>query len=125
MPIYSTANGVAERKNRHILETVRTLLLESLVPPKFWCDAAQTVVYLLNRHPSSVLGKTTPYEALFGHTPSYAHLRVFGCLCFVHLPPTERTKLSPQTAKCLFLGYSIEPKGFLCLTNPRTNANIS
>ena len=118
-------NGVAERKNRHILETVRTLLLESLVPPTFWCDAAQTAVYLLNRHPSSILGKTTPYEALFGHTPSYSHLRVFGCLCFVHLPPTERTKLSPQAAKCLFLGYSTENKGFLCYDQSEKRMRIS
>ena len=33
-------NGIAERKNRHILETVRTLLIEALVPPQFWCEAA-------------------------------------------------------------------------------------
>eukprot|EP00268_Persea_americana_P066503 TRINITY_DN9065_c0_g1_i14.p1 TRINITY_DN9065_c0_g1~~TRINITY_DN9065_c0_g1_i14.p1 ORF type:complete len:150 (-),score=25.82 TRINITY_DN9065_c0_g1_i14:419-826(-) len=88
-------NDAAERKNRHVLETVRTLLLASLVPPNFWCDAAQTVVYLINRLPSSVLGQTTPFGVLFGHTPSYSHLRVFGCLCFVDLLPIEHTKLSP------------------------------
>ena len=107
-------NGVVERKNRHILETVCTLLIASLVPLNFWCDTAQTAVYLLNRHPSSVLVKTTPYEALFGHAPSYSHLRVFGCLSFVHLQPTERTKFSPQVTKCIFLGYNTEHKGFLC-----------
>ena len=106
-------NGIAERKNTHVLETVRTLLLASLVPPNFWCDAAQTAVYLLNHHPNSILGKTS-HEALFGHAPSYSHLCVFGCLCFVHLPPAERTKLSPQAAKCIFLGYSTEHKGFMC-----------
>ena len=31
-------NRIVERKNRHILETIRTLLIASLVPPKFWCD---------------------------------------------------------------------------------------
>ena len=106
-------NGIAERKNRDILETIRTLLLASLVPPEFWCDAAQTAVYLINRLLSTVLGKTTPYKVLFEHTPSYSHLRVFGCLYFVHLPPTERTKLSPQATKCIFLGYSTEHKGLV------------
>lgn len=32
-------NGIVERKNRYILETVSTLLVESLVPPQFWCEA--------------------------------------------------------------------------------------
>ena len=100
--------------NRHILETVRTLLLAALAPPKFWCDAVQTAVYLINCLPSFVLGQTTPFGVLLGHTPSYSYLRVFGCLCFVHIPSTERTKLSPQVAKCIFLGYSDEHKGFLC-----------
>ena len=68
-------NGVAERKNRHLLETVRTLLVESLVPPRFWCEAAHTAVHIINRLPSSVLGTVSPFECLFGHPPSYSHLR--------------------------------------------------
>ena len=35
-------------------------------------------------------------------------------MCFVHLPPTEHTKLSPQATKCIFLGYNTKHKGFLC-----------
>ena len=73
-----------QKERIDILETVRTLLIASLVPPKFWCDAAQIVVYLINRLPSIVLGKTTPYEVLFGHTPSYSHLRVLvACVLFI------------------------------------------
>ena len=48
-------NGIAERKNRHILETVRSLLVEALVQPKFWCEAAHTAIHIINRLPSSVL----------------------------------------------------------------------
>ena len=32
-------NGVAERKNRHLVEIVRTLLLHHKVPQHFWGDA--------------------------------------------------------------------------------------
>ena len=118
-------NGIAERKNRHLLEIVRTLLVESLVPPKFWCEAAHTTIHIINRLPSSVPGKVSPFECLFGYPPSYSHLRVFGCLCFVHLPSLERNKLSPQAARSMFLGYSNEHKGFLCYEHKERRLHIS
>ena len=54
-------NGVAERKNRHLLDVVRTLLLESSVPPRFWCEALSTVVHLINRLPSPTLQNVSPF----------------------------------------------------------------
>eukprot|EP00268_Persea_americana_P009795 TRINITY_DN13924_c0_g1_i8.p1 TRINITY_DN13924_c0_g1~~TRINITY_DN13924_c0_g1_i8.p1 ORF type:complete len:196 (+),score=13.10 TRINITY_DN13924_c0_g1_i8:49-588(+) len=54
------------------------------------------------------------YYRLFNTQPTYTHLRTFGCVCFVHLPLTERTKLIAQSAKCVFLGYASHQKGFLC-----------
>ena len=48
-------NGVAERKNRHILEVARTMMIHGHVPHCFWADAVLTACYLINRMPSSVL----------------------------------------------------------------------
>ena len=48
-------NGVAERKNRHLVETTRTLLLHHKVPQRFWRDAILASCYLINRMPSSDL----------------------------------------------------------------------
>ncbi|KAF5478513.1 hypothetical protein F2P56_005065 [Juglans regia] len=45
-------NGVAERKNRHILEIARALLTAVHAPRRYWADAVGTAVYLLNRMPS-------------------------------------------------------------------------
>ena len=107
-------NGVAERKNRHLLDVVRTLLLESSVPSMFWVEALKTATHLINRLPSQVLHMESPYFRLFAKQPSYDHLRIFGCVCFVHLPPHERHKLSAQSVRCAFLGYNMCQKGFVC-----------
>ena len=48
-------NSVAERKNRHLIETARTMLIHHNVPLHFWGDAVLTAGYLINRMPSSVL----------------------------------------------------------------------
>jgi len=60
-PYTPQQNGVAERKNRHLLDVVRILLLESYVPSKFWVEALSTAVYLINRLPSQVLNFDSPY----------------------------------------------------------------
>ena len=48
-------NGVAERKNRHLLEIARSLLFQMHVPKHFWADTVSTACFLINWMPSSVL----------------------------------------------------------------------
>jgi len=89
-------NRVAERKNRHILEVTRSLLIDGNVPPHLWGEAMNSAVYLINRTPSSVLNFRRPLDVLSDHCvlPSIVHLlpRVFGCVIYVHLHPHQRTK---------------------------------
>ncbi|RVW37994.1 Retrovirus-related Pol polyprotein from transposon TNT 1-94 [Vitis vinifera] len=118
-------NGVSERKNRHLLDVVRTLLLESSVPSMFWVEALKTATHLINRLPFQVLHMGSPYFRLFAKQPSYDHLRIFGCVCFVHLPPHERHKLSAQSVRCAFLGYNMCQKGFVCYDPTLHHTRIS
>ncbi|CAN1216395.1 Retrovirus-related Pol polyprotein from transposon RE1 [Linum perenne] len=113
-PGVSEQNGLVERKHRHILDLTRAILIQSQVPPQFWVEAIRTVVYLVNRQPTLVLNNLSPFEVLFSRPPDYSRLRVFGCTCFVLLPKKDRTKLSPKTARCVFMGYTDHHKGYLC-----------
>ncbi|KAJ7982145.1 Retrovirus-related Pol polyprotein from transposon TNT 1-94 [Quillaja saponaria] len=116
-------NGVAERKNRHILETARALLIGTNMPCRYWSDAVTTAVYLLNRMPSKILEFKTPLQVLSHHSslPSVMLLppRIFGCVAFVHLHKNQRNKLDPCVVRCIFWGYAIHQKGYRCY-NPTT-----
>jgi transposase InsO family protein len=113
-PGTSQQNGRAERKLRHILDTVRALLLSSKVPVPFWGEAVLTAAHAINRIPSPTISNQTPYERLFGSPPHYQHLRSFGSACFVLLQPHEHNKLEPRSRLCCFLGYGETQKGYRC-----------
>ncbi|WVZ51872.1 hypothetical protein U9M48_002973 [Paspalum notatum var. saurae] len=85
------------------------------MPPSYWVEALATATYVLNRRPCSAIGNAIPYEGLFGHSPDYSILRVFGCLCYPNLTSTTPHKLAPRSTTCVFLGYPSSHKGYRCL----------
>ena len=113
-PYTSQQNGRAERKHRHILDTIRALLLSSSCTEFFWGEAALTAVHTINMILSPVIDNFSPYEKLYEKPPSYDSLKVFGSACFVLLPPHERTKLEPRARLCCFIGYGSGQKGYRC-----------
>ena len=117
----SKQNGVAERKNHHLIETTRTLLLHYHVPFRFWGNAVLTACYLINRMPSSVLDDQIPHSLIFLDQPLYflPH-RVFGCTFFVHILTPGQDKLFAKATKSIFLGYSQLQKGYRCCS-PQTH----
>jgi hypothetical protein len=50
----------------------------------------------------------TPEEKFTGKKPNVSHLRVFGCIAYVHVSDEKRSKLNPKVEKCIFIGYSLE-----------------
>src|SRR3954466_10553246 len=111
-------NGVAEHKNRHLVETTRTLLLHGNVPLGFWGDAVLMACYLINCMPSSVFNNKIPHSILLPNSPLHPiPPRVFGSTCFVHNLSPGLDKLSARSLKCVFLGYHRSQKGYRCYSH--------
>jgi hypothetical protein len=110
--------GTVERKHRHIVETGLSLLATASIPLTFWDSAFETATYLINRLPSKVTQKKSPFELLFHQTPDYKLLKIFGCECWPFLRPYNSTKFSFRSTSCVFIGYSKNHLGYKCLHIP-------
>jgi hypothetical protein len=84
------------------MEMVRCLLFEKDLPKKFWAEAVNTVVFLLNRLPIRALQNKTSYEAWHGYKPSLQNLKISGCLCFTYVPQVKKDNLI-ERLKLIFL----------------------
>jgi hypothetical protein len=103
---------VVEKKNQTIMEAVKAMIHDQDLRMHMWEEAARTAVYVQNRSPHRVLGNKTPEEMFTGKKPKVNHLRIFGCLVYVHVPKDKRSKLDPSGKKGIFVGYSESSKAY-------------
>lgn len=82
-------------------------------------------MHLINHLPSPTINNQSQYLCLHSQHPTYHPLHPFGCVCFVLLPPHERTKLSAQFVRCAFLGYAPHQKGYICYYSLSKRLRIS
>src|SRR5262249_22554874 len=102
---------VAERRNRTLIEMVRSMLSHSSLPIMLWTYALKTAVYLLNRVPSKAVQKT-PFKLWTGRKPSLRHLHVWGCQAEVRIYNPQEKKLDLRTTSGFFISYPEKSKGY-------------
>lgn len=112
-------NGIAERRNRTIVEATRTMLIQGDVPKMFWREAVSTTVYTLNWVLVKKGNDKTPYELWHGKTPNVSYFKNFGSRCFIKRDEFTE-KFDAKSDEGIFLGYSTKSKAFKCY-NKRTN----
>ena len=107
-PVMPQQNGVSERRNRTLLDMVRSMMSFLSLPLSFWGYAIQCALYILNVVPSKSIQKT-PMELWNGCKPSLHHFRIMGCPA--HELKGKTRKLESRSEVCMFVGYSKETRG--------------
>jgi hypothetical protein len=108
-------NGMAERANRTLVEMTRCMLQDSGMGKQYWGEAIKTAAHIRNMVSTSQHPETTPYQATYKNKPDHLSLKVFGSICYAHVPKASRKKLDNTGIKCRFLGYSEDQKGYRLL----------
>nr|GEY08709.1 retrotransposon protein, putative, Ty1-copia subclass [Tanacetum cinerariifolium] len=92
-------NGVSERRNRTLLDMVRSMMSQTTLLKFFWDYALETVARILNMVPTKKVEKT-PYEVWHGKAPKLSYLKVWGCEALVKRDTlTKLEKLEPRSIK--------------------------
>ena len=95
-----------------ICEAAKAMMSDLDLPSSLWAETSNTIVYVHNRSSHIALGNKTRKEAFTGEKPKVGHLRIFGCLVYIHMPKEKRTKMEPSKKKGTFVGYSETTKAY-------------
>ena len=94
------------------MECARSMRLHVKLPLNMWVEVVNTIVYLINRCPSTPLSYCILEESLIFKKVSYYFLKTFSCEAFAHVDSENRTKLEAKSKKCVFFGYGINEFGY-------------
>ncbi|GJU83420.1 retrovirus-related pol polyprotein from transposon TNT 1-94 [Tanacetum coccineum] len=111
-PYTPKQNGVAERKNRTLIEAARTMLAGSVFSKQYWIEAVATACYTQNRSTIVKRHLKTPYEIFRGTIPNIDFLYVFGCPFYIYNHKDYLGKFNEKADDGYFLGYSLVFKVF-------------
>ena len=68
------------------------------------CTILHFDLFFLITRVFQVIHDVAPKENFGGKKPDLSHLKVFGCIAYVHIPDELQTKLGPKAKKCVFIG---------------------
>ncbi|GKD55696.1 putative ribonuclease H-like domain-containing protein [Tanacetum coccineum] len=105
-------NGVAERKNRTLIEAARTMLVDSKLPTTFWAEAVNAACYVQNRVLVIKPHNKTPYELFLGRKPVLSFMRPFRCPVTILNTLDHLGKFDGKADEGFFIGYSTNSKAY-------------
>ncbi|GJX39540.1 ribonuclease H-like domain-containing protein [Tanacetum coccineum] len=105
-------NGVAERRNRTLIEAAMIMLADSKLPSTFWAEAVNTACYVPNKVLVVKPQNKTPYELFHGRTPTLCFMRPFGCPVTILNTIDHLGKFDGKADEGVFVRYSLNSKAF-------------
>jgi hypothetical protein len=99
-------NGVAERHNRKLMDIVRSIICNTILPECLWFEALKTTTHVLNRVPSKSV-PTTPYELWTCRKPQLGYLHIWGCPAEAKVYNPHIKKLDSKIVSCYLIGYPV------------------
>jgi hypothetical protein len=105
-------NGVAERKNRSLVEMARCLMIKSGFSASFWTEAILTANHIRNRCPPRSLGGEIPFKMWTRTTSIVRYFRKFGTTAFALDKTPGNGKFDSRSKKCIFIRYSVQSKAY-------------
>nr|GEZ46291.1 retrovirus-related Pol polyprotein from transposon TNT 1-94 [Tanacetum cinerariifolium]GEZ46292.1 retrovirus-related Pol polyprotein from transposon TNT 1-94 [Tanacetum cinerariifolium] len=105
-------NGVAERRNRTLIEAARTMLADAKLPVTFWAEAVNTTCYVQNRVLVNKSHNKTPYELFNDRTPAIGFLKPFSYHVMILNTLDNFGKFEEKGDEGYFIGYSMSSKTF-------------
>jgi hypothetical protein len=116
-------NGVAERKNRSLIEMAKCMLQDADLHNRFWGKAVCTAAYLQHRLPSRSITKT-PYQHCYGSKPDISRIRIFGSKVYSLIPKQVRRKWDDRATVGVLVGFDAAAKDYRILS-PKTKCGLA
>ena len=112
MPDSPQQNGQVERFQQTVVNGAEAIQHHAGLSNGFWIHTVKAKLHMYNITPIKCTDYKTPKELWSGQKPNISHLRVFGCLAWVHILKKRRHKLQPKSRAMIFIGYEPGSKGY-------------
>ena len=118
-PYTPQQNGLAERYNRTLLESLRTILEDSQLKKNLWSEVLSACCLTLNQIPAH-RSKKSPFELFKGRTIPLAFFHPIGNpVVFLIEPVKSKSKLEPRGERGILIGFDSELLSYKILSPNR------
>lgn len=103
-PYTPNKNGNADRKNRTIMNIVRSMLRGKHLPNELLGEDVSATTYILNRCSTNKIEGITPAEYWYGVKPKLSHMKLFGSIAHRYVSDQLIKMLDDKSSQIIMIG---------------------